>query len=376
MRHDEVIAGNLRRLFHIDRVPSDTTMREIIDEIPPEALHEVFTRVFAALQRGKDLEPYVFMEGYYLVAFDGTGVFSSGCINCPACCVKNHRNGKKTYYHQAVAAVLIHPDQKVVIPFSPESITRQDGNNKNDCERNATVRLAKRLRREHPHLKIIITEDGLSSNGPHIALLNQLDFRYILGCKPGDHAHLFEFIEESDKSNVIKKITLNHQGNTITFRYMNDVELNDASKLRTNFFECIETRSDGSKMTFSWVTDIPITDENILQLMKAGRARWKIENETFNTLKNQGYEFEHNFGHGNRYLSNNMMTLMMLTFLIDQSQLLGCRVYQKAKTRAITWARLWEWLRGQITYFDMDSWDALITACALGHKGSLTPNTC
>jgi len=61
MQHDEVNAGNLRQLFHIDRVSSDTTMREIIDEIPPEALHEVFTRVFAALQRGKDLEAYAFI---------------------------------------------------------------------------------------------------------------------------------------------------------------------------------------------------------------------------------------------------------------------------------------------------------------------------
>lgn len=77
VQHDEVITGNLRRLFHIDRVPSDTAMREIIDEIPPEALHEAFTRVFVALQRSKDLEPYVFMDGYYLVALDGTGVFSS-----------------------------------------------------------------------------------------------------------------------------------------------------------------------------------------------------------------------------------------------------------------------------------------------------------
>jgi len=156
---------------------------------------------------------------------------------------------------------------------------------------------------------------------------------------------------------------------------MNDVELNDASKLRTNFIECNETRSDGTRVTFSWVTDIPITEENILRLMKAGRARWKIENETFNTLNNQGYEFEHNFGHGKRNLSNNMMTHMMLTFLIDQSQLLGCRVYQKAKTRVITWASLWEWLRGQITYFDMDGWDALIKACAFGHKGSSLTNT-
>lgn len=375
VRRDEVVLGNVKRIFHIGEVPSDTTMREIIDEIPTEQLHKPFTRIFAALQRGKDLEPYLFMDGHYLVALDGTGFFSSPSVNCEACCVKNHRSGAKTYYHQAVSGVLIHPDIKVVIPFSPEPITKQDGNSKNDCERRATARFLKRFRREHPHMKVIITEDGLSSNAPHIELLIQLDFHYILGCKPGDHKHLFEFIEGSEKLGAVNRLSLSADGSVFAFRYMNDVELNDASKLRTNFFECIETRKDGSKVTFTWVTDIVITDGNIFQLMKAGRARWKIENETFNTLKNQGYQFEHNFGHGKRSLSNNMMTLMMLTFLIDQSQLLGCRVYQKAKERVGRWSKMWELLRGLVHNFEVDGWDTLIKAIAFGHDRTQKLNT-
>ena len=58
--------------------------------------------------------------------------------------------------------------------------------------------------------------------------------------------------------------------------------------------------------------------------MRGGRARWKIENETFNTLKNLGYNFEHNYGHGKKYLSTVFGLLMMLAFLLDQIQELCC----------------------------------------------------
>jgi hypothetical protein len=56
-----------------------------------------------------------------------------------------------------------------------------------------------------------------------------------------------------------------------------------------------EFASDGTRQKhFAWVTDLTITEENAPTLVAGGRARWKIENETFNTLKNQGYHFEHN----------------------------------------------------------------------------------
>ena len=64
--------------------------------------------------------------------------------------------------------------------------------------------------------------------------------------------------------------------------------------------------------------------------MREGRARWKIENETFNTLKNQGHEFEHNYGHGYKNLSVTLAYLMMLAFLVDQAQLIGCKIVRMA----------------------------------------------
>ncbi|MEZ5584794.1 MAG: transposase, partial [Candidatus Competibacteraceae bacterium] len=117
------------------------------------------------MQRHKALEPYRYLEGYYLVSVDGTGQFASGAISCPECCVKQRKGGPE-YYHQLLAAVIVHPERKTVLPLVPEAITHQDGKQKNDCERNATKRLLHALREDFPHLPMIILEDSLAGNGP------------------------------------------------------------------------------------------------------------------------------------------------------------------------------------------------------------------
>ncbi len=86
--------------------------------------------------------------------------------------------------------------------------------------------------------------------------------------------------------------------------------------MRVHFIEYWEVGQD-QVQHFSWVTDLRVSKRNVYQLMRGGRARWKIENETFNTLKNQGYHFEHNYGHGEQHLSVVFATMMMLAFLVD-----------------------------------------------------------
>ena len=93
---------------------------------------------------------------------------------------------------------------------------------------------------------------------------------------------------------------------------------------------CKEIYANGTTKTFTWITDIKITESNVYDLMRGGRTRWKIENETFNTLKNQGYQFEHNFGHGNKNLNVVFTMLMFLAFAIDQLQQISCTFFQAA----------------------------------------------
>ncbi|HZC03066.1 MAG TPA: hypothetical protein VE844_17420, partial [Gammaproteobacteria bacterium] len=150
--------GHLQRVYGIGRVPCDTSMREILDPVEPEHLRPAFKVGFRHLQRGKALEQRVFVQGPYLLALDGTGYFASQEIHCDSCLEKHHRNGTVTYSHQMLGAALIHPERREVIPLMPEPIVKQDGSEKNDCERNATKRFVTKFRQDHPHLKVIVTE--------------------------------------------------------------------------------------------------------------------------------------------------------------------------------------------------------------------------
>lgn len=99
----------------------------------------------------------------------------------------------------------------------------------------------------------------------------------------------------------------------------------------------------------TWITDINIDEDNIEELIKIGRSRWKIENETFNTLKNQGYHLEHSYGHGKKYLATNFMLLTFLAFLTDQIAQKLDAAFDKALKYCKTKRKLWEKVR-QVFY--------------------------
>src|SRR6266850_2487615 len=125
------VEGNLETIYGMPHAPCDTRMRERLDPVSPESLRASFKSVFCQLQRGKALEPMVFLNGHYLVALDGTGYFSSQTIHCDSCLHKVHRHGAITYYHQLLGAAILHPDRREVIPLMPEPISKQDGTEKN-----------------------------------------------------------------------------------------------------------------------------------------------------------------------------------------------------------------------------------------------------
>ena len=288
---------------------------------------------------------------------DGTGQYSSEHVHCKNCCEKHHRDERVTYYHHMLGAALVHPEHKVVIPFAPEPIIKGDGATKNDCERNAAKRLLTDLRREHPHLKVLIVEDGLASNFPHLSLLDSLNMDYVIGVKPGDHAYLFDWIHALKPDCYSQH---DDQGTEHTFQCYSQVPLNDAHyDYRVNVLVYTEKKASGKVQRFSWVTRLTLTSENVYHVMRAARARWRIENETFNTLKNQGYHFEHNYGHGYENLCSVMTMLMLLAFLIDQVQQLCCKAYQKARKQAGTFASLFELARSLFHLFNWESFHQL-----------------
>src|SRR5437867_1842576 len=364
--------GNLHTIYGIQRVPCDTHMREILDPMSPKVLRPVFTSVFRQLQRGKALEAMTFLDGHYLVALDGTGYFSSQTIHCASCLQKVHRNGSITYFHQMLGAAIIHPDRREVIPLMPEPIVKHDGTDKNDCERHAAKRFVAKLRQDHPHLKFIVTEDSLSSNAPHIATLHAHGLHYILGVKEGDHAYLFQQVQAAEHAGRVTSYERHDRAAGVVhrFRFVNDMPLNAANTdVRVHFIEYWEIGED-KVQHFSWVTDLRVSKRNVYHLMRGGRARWKIENETFNTLKNQGYHFEHNYGHGEHNLSVVFAMLMMLAFLVDQTQQLGCALFQAVWAKLGSKRRLWERMRALFYDYAFASMRQLFEGLLYGFKKS------
>lgn len=356
--NEETTRGNLKSLYGVKDAPSDTQQRVILDPVKPVSLRPAFIKIHQELQRQKVMEPYRFLGGHLLLA-DATGCFSSEKISCPECCVKGKK--KIQYYHQLLAGVIAHPDKKQVFPLFPEAITRQDGAKKNDCERNAGKRLFPAIKAAFPQRKFIVVEDGLASNGPHINLLKELDFSFILGAKPGDHSALFEDVQSNLKSGKVDEFEETHDNGVVFgYRFINQLPLNKThDQLLVNYLEHWEVCPGEKDKTFSWVTDIPLSRENVVDVARGGRCRWKIENETFNTLKNQGYNLEHNYGHGKKHLATVFANLMMLAFLIDQVQEACCPLFQLAQKRYPTRTGLWQRIRVRFEMAIFDNWETL-----------------
>jgi len=364
--------SNLRAIYGIDRIPSDTQMRTILDEVEPDKLGSSFKDIHRQLERSQELHQFLFLEGSYLVSLDGTEYFRSNRIHCSSCQQKvNKKTGEITYAHQMLGGVIIHPDRREVLPLMPEPITRQDGDTKNDCERNAAKRFLARLKQDYPGVVFTITEDALSPNAPHIEELHKHGYHYILGVKPGDHEFLFEQVALARQEGRTTEFEQQEGGALHRFSFINQMPLNKSNPdILVNFIEYWEIKKNKTQH-FCWVTDFVVTKLNVFTIMRGGRARWKVENETFNTLKNQGYHFDHNFGHGDNHLSVVFATLMMLAFLVDQVQQLACALFQSAWDKKGSKRSLWEEMRNLFHTFEFASMTQLFQAIAYGYKAQI-----
>ena len=145
-RTEKRVKDNLLTLYSIKKTPCDSQLRNILDNVNPKKLRPATIKTIQEVQKQGLLESYRYLGGF-IVSIDGTGLFSSGHIHCEECCVKNHRGGEKTFYHQLLSSAIVNPDTNVVLPLLHEAITHQDGKTKNECEQNAAKRLIPDLKK-------------------------------------------------------------------------------------------------------------------------------------------------------------------------------------------------------------------------------------
>ena len=338
--------GHLHPIYGMERVPCDTHLRASLDPVSPKGLRPVCTRVFRPLQRGKALEAMRVLDGHYVLALDGTGYCSSQTMHGASCLHQGHRHGAITYSHQLLGAAMLHPDRRAVIPFRPAPMVTQDGTGNNDGERNAAQRCIAKLRHDRPHLTVIVTEDSVRANAPHIAPLHDHGLHDIRGVKAGDHAHLFAQVQAAEHAGRVMYSERHDRAAGVVprFRFVNDVPLHASNAdVRVNCIAYGE-RGNGQTQPCSWGTDLRVSTRTVYHLRRGGRARWKREHETFNTLKNQGDHFEHTYGHGEQHLSVVFAMGMMRALLVDQPQPRGCALFRavwpKLGSKRLWWERM------------------------------------
>jgi hypothetical protein len=357
--------NNLRSMFTVKDLPTDQGMRNIIDKVDSQAaFRPIFKELFSKLQRGKHLEQYQTLPGKYLLNVDGTQYYSSDSIGCNKCLIRGTKNHQYNC-HQALQGAIVKAGLRQVIPVMPEEICAQDGERKEDCESNAFKRFLAKFRKDHDKLGIIINADALYAATPIITTIHEHKANYIFKIEAANHKTLIRNVESESKT---KTETLSLRKNRMVIEWVNDVELFSSTNVRTNYMEAWELvpQKDGSLRSQyygKWITDIEITQDNAKILIDAARARWKIENECFNSLKNHGYNMEHNYGHGSENMSFNFYNFILLAFTMHQIHQLTDKLFQEMRSRFGRLGWLWEEIRAMVhrLYFvSMESlWELL-----------------
>ncbi len=178
--------SNLRDIYRIDgAIPCDNQMRGLLDPLDPHHLRPLFRAFFLRLRQAGVIRQYQYWQQFVIVSVDGVEHFSSTKVHCPSCTTRTHRNGVVSYHHAGLAAVLLHPAQAEVFPLDFEPILRPDGARKNDCERTAAKRLCEQLDESYHDLPILLVEDALYANAPHIRQITGYGWRYVLNARAG-----------------------------------------------------------------------------------------------------------------------------------------------------------------------------------------------
>jgi len=286
---------------------------------------------------------------------------------------KVHRHGTIPYDHPLLGAVRLHPACRAVMPLMPEPIMNHDGTGQNDGERHAAKRFITTLRRDHPHLQFIVTADRLRSHAPHMETLHDAGCHSILGVKAGDHAHVFTQVQAAQEAGAVTAYARHDRATGVLHRcrVVNAMPLHASrADVRVNFMAYWEI-TPGHVQHVSWGTDVRVSTRHVSKLMQGGRARWKIANETLHTLTNQGENFEHTDGHGEKHLSVVCATLMLLACLVEQTQQCCCTLFQAVWATLGSTRLLWERMRARLYDDALTSmrqlWEALLSGFTKSH---------
>jgi hypothetical protein len=368
--------SNCTSLFGIAKIPSDNHIRDMLDPATPGLLHPVFAEAIDQLARiNGGLDLFRRLDGRVLIALDGTEYHCSRKIHCRHCSTRARGKGETEYYHSMLAATLVAPGHDKVIPLEPEFIIPQDGAEKQDCEITAAKRWLAAHGKRYAALNAVYLGDDLFSRQPFCQAVLDAGGHFIFVCKPSSHPLIQEYLTGIALPVVEQTVRRGKQRFTHRYRWLNDVPLRDGrDALRVNWFE-IEIVNAKGETTYrnSFVTDLSVGRETVVEMAASGRARWKIENETFNVMKNNGYNLEHSFGHGKQNLSAVLVSLNLLAFAIHTVCDIGDELWRNARAKLGPRYNFFGKLAGITAYVIFPSWEDLLLTLAFAKPPPVPP---
>jgi len=342
-------------------IPCDNHIRAMLDPVEPKLFFPVFDTAFEAMDECGGLDAFRQLGGHVLIALDGTEYFRSNDIRCGNCSRRARSGGKTEYFHTFLSATMVAPGHNRVVSLPPEFISPQDGSEKQDCESRAARRWLAGHGRRYAKLNPVYLGDGLFSRQPICEAVQAAGGHFLFVCKPASHKTLQEWLDGVDLPKRVVPIKRGKKRFTYTYRWIEAVPLRDGDDAMTvNWLE-IAIADAAGEVTYrnSFVTDLPVNADNVVEIAAAGRARWKIENGSFNVLKTKGYNLEHNFGHGKDNLAAVLVTLNLLAFLFHTVAEFAEDRWRKALAIAGTRVAFFSKLRDITAFVLFPSWQVL-----------------
>lgn len=267
----------------LEEIPHCDTINNVFKKVDVEEIEKIRKYMINRMIRAKMLDKYKIRGKYYHVIVDGTGLATSRKKYNENCLIKNktdkHGNEYQEYSTYVLEAKLVVGD--MLFSIGSEFVENGSKNmsneeEKQDCERKAFVRLAQKLRKEYPRLKILLSGDALYACKPVMDICKENGWRYMIRFKEGAIPTLYREYET-----VVEK---NNESNKANYEFVTGL---DYQEEKVNIIKYVEPNKNTE---FTYITDLPISNKNIESSINIGRKRWKIENEGFNIQKNGTFD--------------------------------------------------------------------------------------
>jgi len=368
-RKETKFSKNYCRLFKL-KLPHMDTVDDLFRILKEEELEAMKSALVAGLIEQKVFRKFKFLGKSYIIAIDGTGIASFDYKHCEACLTKTSKNGKTTYFHTVMEAKLI-TSNGLSISLATEWISNEGKSeyDKQDCELNAFKRLAVKIKKYFPRLPIIIAADGLYPNQSFFEICKNYGWNFVVTLQDKSLKSIQEDIawlkNKPDGETTVVQAE-KHVRITLTYTYLNNIQYKEYS---LSWVECIEDKinhktGETEQKRFVHISNISLDRSKSVSVSDAGRLRWKIENEGFNTQKKGGYKLEHKYSRISFLAMKNYYQCLQIAHIINQLAIKSqCINMLFVNDRKFTIIKLWQRLMSFLIECDISENELLAINC-------------